>query len=217
MTNFPSKWFDFVNHKELKRLRSDVNNTFWLKMQIIISLIIAILTIIFDANVNELDNLRKIILAVCLCFIIIFVFSAPYIVEKIKIRLRNNVIIHGKKATSLFDEDIVYDVLVASEFYGIYTKTEDSPISNHLKQFYEIEIIYYLRTAINNLRMFNSSLPLVLGEQPNQISLHRLENLCNLIDTIIKEMAINMDIGLMKGYNDLKAIIKSKSKDEEKI
>lgn len=211
--NFPSKWFDFVNNKEIKRLRKDINNTFWLKMQICISLLIAVLTVIFDKEIYDLAIKWKVTLSISICLIIFLVFSSQYIIKKIKLRIRNNIIIHGKQATTLFDESIVYDVLVAYEFYDILNKLENkSSISNYLKEFYKIEIKYYLNTAICNLYNLSCSFPLILGEKKNQISPQRVLNLCNLISNLLDEMKIDLDNTLMKSYSDIKLDLENKYK-----
>ena len=205
MPNFPSKWFDFVNNKEIKRLRKDINNTFWLKIQICVSLLIAVLTVIFDQEINELEMKWKVTLSISICLIIFLVFSSQYIIKKIKLRIRNNVIINGKQATSLFDESIVYDVLVACEFYDLYNKLEDeSSISRDMKEFYKIEIKYYLNTAIINLYNLSGSFPLILGEKRNQILPQRVLNLCDLISKLLEETKISLDTILIKSYNDIK-------------
>lgn len=211
MPNFPSKWYDFVNNKEIKRLRKDINNTFWLKMQICVSLLIAVLTVIFDKEINALEVKWKAALSIGICLIVSLVFSSQHIIKKIKLSIRNNVIINGQQATTLFDESIVYDVLVAYEFYDIYDKLKnESTISDELRDFYIIESQYYLTTAMFNIYSLNCSFPIILGEKKNQISPQRVLNLCGLISKLLEKPEINLNENLKKTYNDIENNLREK-------
>lgn len=206
MANFPSKWFDFLNQKELKRLRKDVNNTLWLKIQIATSVIIAICTLIFSDSIKGLDLGWQIGISVGLSFIVILVFCMPWIIKQISLLRINNSLINGKTASTIFDEEIVYNVLVASEFYEIYNNTASSngKLSNELKEFYEIEVEYYVKTAIEKLNSFASNLVNIVGSAKYQISVQRIKNIIQMIDLIVSDMKIIIDDELLDDYNDIK-------------
>lgn len=206
MANFPSKWFDFLNQKELKRLRKDVNNTLWLKIQIATSVIIAICTLIFSDSIKGLDLGWQIGISVGLSFIVILVFCMPWIIKQISLLRINNSLINGKTASTIFDEEIVYNVLVASEFYEIYNNTASSngKLSNELKEFYEIEVEYYVKTAIEKLNSFASNLVNIVGSAKYQISVQRIKNIIQMIDLIVSDMKITIDDELLDDYNDIK-------------
>lgn len=210
MANFPSKWFDFLNQKELKRLRKDVNNTLWLKIQIATSVIIAICTLIFSDSIKGLDLGWQIGISVGLSFIVILVFCMPWIIKQISLLRINNPLINGKTASTIFDEEIVYNVLVASEFYEIYNNTASSngKLSNELKEFYEIEVEYYVKTAIEKLNSFASNLVNIVGSAKYQISVQRIKNIIQMIDIIVSDMKITIDEELLDDYNDIKKNIK---------
>ena len=210
MANFPSKWFDFLNQKELKRLRKDVNNTLWLKIQIATSVIIAICTLIFSDSIKELDLRWQIGISVGLSFIVILVFCMPWIIKQISLLRINNSLINGKTASTIFDEEIVYNVLVASEFYEIYNNTTSSNgnLSNELKEFYEIEVEYYVKTAIEKLNSFASNLVNIVGSAKYQISVQRIKNIIQMIDIIVSDMKITIDDELLDDYNDIKKNVK---------
>ncbi len=206
MANFPSKWFDFLNQKELKRLRKDVNNTLWLKIQIATSVIIAICTLIFSDSIKGLDLGWKIGISVGLRFIVILVFCMPWIIKQISLLRINNPLINGKTASTIFDEEIVYNVLVASEFYEIYNNTTscNGKLFNELKEFYEIEVEYYVKTAIEKLNSFASNLVHIVGSAKYQISVQRIKNIIQMIDLIVLDMKITIDDELLDDYNDIK-------------
>lgn len=206
MANFPSKWFDFLNQKELKRLRKDVNNTLWLKIQIATSVIIALCTLIFSDSIKGFELGWQIGISVGLSFIVILVFCMPWIIKQISLLRINNSLINGKTASTIFDEEIVYNVLVASEFYEIYNNTASSngKLSNELKEFYEIEVEYYVKTAIEKLNSFASNLVNIVGSAKYQISVQRIKNIIQMIDLIVSDMKITIDDELLDDYNDIK-------------
>ena len=210
MANFPSKWFDFLNQKELKRLRKDVNNTLWLKIQIATSVIIAICTLIFSDSIKGLDLEWQIGISIGLSFIVILVFCMPWIIKQISLLRINNSLINGKMASTIFDEEIVYNVLVASEFYEIYNNTtsNNGNLSNELKEFYEIEVEYYVKTAIEKLNSFASNLVNIVGSAKYQISVQRIKNIIQMIDIIVSDMKITINDELLDDYNDIKKNIK---------
>ena len=204
MANFPSKWFDFLNQKELKRLRKDVNNTYWLKIQIATSLIIAICTLVFSGSIKDLCLGWKIGICLALSFIVVLIFTLPWIIKKFSLMKINNKLVDGKTASSVFDEEIVYNVLVASEFYEIYNGVIQGELSNELKNFYKIEIEYYIKTAIEKMISFNSNIVYIAGSGKNQISPQRINNITNMIDTIVSSTCLKFDENLVDDYNDFK-------------
>lgn len=50
MSNFPKKWLEFNKHKELRRLRNDLKDTFELKIQIASSVIFEVISLFLDKN-----------------------------------------------------------------------------------------------------------------------------------------------------------------------
>ena len=205
MANFPSKWFDFLNQKELKRLRKDVNNTVWLKIQIATSVIIAICTLIFSDSIKGLELKWQIRISIVLSIAVVLVFCIPWIVKKISLLKTNNTLIHGKMASTIFDEEIVYNVLVASEFYEIYNVASgNGKLSKELKEFYQIEVEYYVKTAMERLNAFNSNIVNIVGLKKNQISPQRIKNIIQMIDAIIDDMKIIISNELLGDYKNLK-------------
>ncbi len=214
MSNFPSKWFEFLNQKELKRLRKDVNNTFWLKVQISISIIIAIFTLVFSESIKTLDISWKCLLCFLLSLLVVIIFSLPWIIKKISLLRVNNLLIDGKTAATVFDEDIVYNVLVASEYFNIYNSTKNSEgvLSEELKSFYIIEVEYYIKNAIEKLVSFNSNIVYIIGNEKEQIEGQRIINITQMIDIIIDCLKIEINDSLMNGYSNFKANIYPKNK-----
>lgn len=209
MANFPSKWFDFVNQKELKRLRKDINNTKTFKIQVLVSVIIAIVSMFFNQYVGLCPLWAQILICVLLCLIVILVFLFPLITNSISKSKSCNVYIEGKKATEIFDEEITYSIMVASEYFQSLTLTSSGPLSSDLKNFYMIEIHYYVIESLKKISDFNSNLPGIFGEKENQITLKRAKNLIALIDNLILNAKLNIPKNLNEKYVSFKNFINS--------
>lgn len=201
MTNFPSKWLEFSNYKELKRLRSDVNNTFSLKLQIASSIILAIISFFIDSLTEDSDESIRALVCIFLCLFVALIFAGPYILKQIRIRRHCNVIIKGKDAISIFDEEIIYNVLVAHEYFNIRNTTSGIPSDKHMREFYNIEISYYIDESITHLSKFLSNTREILGYGKNQLSPKRVKNICDIIQDILKDQEIALPQSQIEKFN----------------
>ncbi len=203
MANFPSKWYDFNNHKQLKKIRDDLNNTHSLRIQIAASLIVAIISFVLGDYVKKWDWYFQLLFCLGLSLVIVGVLFYPYVVKTIMNKLQSNIIINGKDAISLFDDEIVYDILVASEYFENRNLIPDSDLSNELKTFYDIEMEYYLKSSIEKLLLFLPNYPEVFGNGKKQISINRFNNITKLIDTLISKGPVILDDDLLSSYKSL--------------
>lgn len=186
MSNFPSKWFDFTTNKEIKRIRKDINNTLALKIEISSSIILTIIAFCFSEYIHTLSVIWQVCICIAICFIVFLIFFTSYILKWISIKQNGNVIVQGKDAVATFDDEIVYNVLVAAEYYNSIEQIKKNKIENDLIAFYNIEIEYYLLKAVNELLKFNTNYSKIFGNQKNQIPLVRLKNILDLINSIKK-------------------------------
>lgn len=209
MSNFPSKWFDFTNHKELKRLRADIKDTFSLKLQIAASVIITIITFFLDKYIHNSSWKIQCLFCVSLCIIVLLIFILPSIIAFLSLKSRCNILIKGKDAVSLFDDEIVYNVLVASEYYNSKEKIPNNELRAELNNFYTLEIQYYLSESIKKLSLFSSSCVTIFGNKKNQISKQRAENIIQLITTLSKQATLSLDKETMEKFDIFCASIKS--------
>lgn len=201
MSNFPSKWYDFINHKELKRLRHDLNNTLSLRIEIAVSIILAIISFFFGKNIVNESLSMQITICSVLCVVVALLFLLPYLLNWISVRRRCNVFISGKDAVSIFDDEIVYDILVASEYYNTIDQIPNTALREELRVFYAIEIKYYLEETIKKLTLFNSNLGKIFGNEKNKIPLERVNNVRRLIDKLFeKNSGIYIDKTLKTSY-----------------
>lgn len=201
MSNFPSKWFDFTNHKELKRLRHDITDTFELKMQVAISLIVAIISFYLDGYVCQFKPLFQMLFCIALCLIILLIFILPYVIKKVSIRMRSGFLIKGKDAVSVFDDEIVYNILVACEYFNGKKKIPDGKLKNELESFYTIEIQYYVTESVKKLFQFTSNNISIFGDGKNQISIERVKNIVALIDALIESSDISLEDSIKNKYS----------------
>lgn len=206
MANFPSKWFDFTNSKEIKRMRKDLNDTLALKIEISVSIILTIVSFFFGEYFKKLDMGYQILIYSIICVIILLIFFAPNIFKYFSIKRHCNVIIKGKDAVAIFDDEIVYNVLVAAEYSNSKSNIPQNQINSGLVSFYEIEIKYYITTAIDQLLQFNTNYHKIVGSKKNQISKERLQNILNLIDSIVAFNNIKLDSSRCSLYNEFKKI-----------
>lgn len=208
MSNFPSKWFDFTNSKEIKRMRNDINDTLSLKIEISASIILTIVAFFFSEHIAEMTAFWQIFCCIIMCIVILLIFFFPVIRKKISIRKNCNLIIKGKDAVAIFDDEIVYNVLVAAEYSNSIKEIPQNNIKNDLVKFYEIEIEYYITTAVDQITEFNSNYQKIIGNKKNQISLIRIQNIFNLIDSIIKENKVKLPKDKKIFYEEFKQQIK---------
>lgn len=206
MANFPSKWFDFTNSKEIKRMRKDLNDTLALKIEISVSIILTIVSFFFGEYFKKLNMGYQILIYSIICVIILLIFFAPNIFKYFSIKKHCNVIIKGKDAVAIFDDEIVYNVLVAAEYSNSKSNIPQNKINSELVSFYEIEIEYYITTAIDQLLQFNTNYHKIVGSKKNQISKKRLQNILNLIDSIVAFNNIKLDSSRYSLYNEFKKI-----------
>ena len=122
MNDFPGKWFDFTNHKEIRRLRNDLNDSISLKLQIASSIIVAIISFFLQSTIANTTVCIRMIVCAILCLVVLLIFLLPLIIDKINDLRIHNIIINGKDAVTLFDDVVTYNVLVASEYYNCRIK-----------------------------------------------------------------------------------------------
>ena len=189
MPNIPSKWFDFVNHKELKRLHSDINNNMLFKIQTALSAILTILSVLLSAILQE-NRCAVIWICSSLIVVIVLLFLVPFLIKAISNRIIKNIFIKGQDAVSIFDEEIVYYVMTACEY-----SQQDSRLYNSLQKdvdsFFCIEIEYYVNKAMEKLVGFVSNFDNIFGNGKNRISKPRLGNVTSLLDTLIANYKID--------------------------
>lgn len=184
--NHPSKWFDFVSQKELHRLRQDINNTTSLRIQVFISVLIAILSPFLSQLLSKGPIVVQIIVCATLCLLAVVVFLIPLFEKKFSTLKNQNIIINGKEATTIFDDDIVYSILTACEYYNAKSSIPANALSPDLHEFYELEINYYVRKASNCLESFSATICSIIGNGENQIAKERMENLLKMMKTLME-------------------------------
>lgn len=205
MSNFPSKWFDFTTNKEIKRIRKEINSTLALKIEVSTSIILTIIAFCFSEYIHDLDVKWQVTICAIMSFTILLIFFTPNLLKWISIKQHGNIIIKGKDAVSVFDDEIVYCVLVAAEYYNSIENIKQNKIESDLKAFYNIEIQYYLNKSIDDILAFNSNYTNIFGNKQNQIPLDRLKNILDLINSIITSSGVkilNSKTALLKGLYD---------------
>lgn len=200
MSSFPSKWFEFTNQKELRRLRRDINNTLSLKLQIASSAIIAIISFFMTEYIKARSIWVQVAFCTALCILVALVFVLPSAISYWKLKRRCNVLIKGKDAVNIFDDEIVYSVLVACEYYNARKSIPDSELKNDIELFYDIEIKYYLSESIKRLKEFSANAPAIFGDGKNKISKERASNIVNMIDILIDKANIQLDKVLLEDF-----------------
>ena len=200
MYNFPGKWFDFTTSKEIKRMRQDVNSTLSLKIEIATSIVLTIVAFFFSEHINTLSISWQIIICTFICAVVLAIFFTPVIIKAISLRKNCNIIINGKNAISIFDDEIVYNVLVAAEYYNCLDRIRTDSVGDNLKNFYKIEIEYYISTSISKLLDFNSNHLSIFGEGENKISQARIKNIIDLMNSIIANTGIKLGDEMNKDY-----------------
>lgn len=198
---FPSKWFEFSNHKELRRLRKDINDTFELKIQIATSIMLAIVAFVFDSYIKCFKPWLQILICVLLCLGVALIFTLPTIIKHFKLRKRCNIIINGKDAINIFDDEILYSVLVACEYSNIKTNISSEALKDEYEKFYNIEIKYYITESIKRLIKFSDSASTIFGDHDNQIPFERIYNVVGMINFVIKTSNLAIENELLVDFN----------------
>lgn len=209
--DYPSKWLDFPNQKEIRRLRRDINNTTLLKLQILASVIVAIVTLFLTNVVKDTPIHLQIILCVALCLLASLIFLAPAIIKRIKSSRMGNVLIKGKDAVGIFDDEITYNVLTACEYCKFLTDESENELDKHLQTFYRLEIAYYLSSSIEMLSMFSASINSIIGESNsrNKISKERMNNIICLIESLLNRKELDISEDLKERFRDFKSVVQS--------
>lgn len=194
MANFPSKWYDFINKKEIRRLRYNLNDNYSLRMEIVVSILIAIASSFFSDYVKDLYWILQFFIYLVIVMIVVGVMFFPSIQKYKSIKDSGNIYIGGKEAVSIFDDEIVYDVLVACEYFEHRKEITNNTFFEQLSEFYFIEIEYYVKTSIEKLIEFNSNYPRIFGIGKNRIAIKRVNNIISLINSLIQKVDIKLDI-----------------------
>ncbi len=189
MANFPGSWLNFSEYKEIKRLRMAVTETISLRIQITASLIIAIVSAFASGKIDTWPACRQILLICFVCLLVVAVFFGPIFWNRCKFLVTNNVILNGKKAINIFDDEIVYDLMIATEFKKLIENEEKdkSKIKDELKIFYKAEMTYYVKKSMESLGLMAASYTKIFGAGKQQISIERARNINTIINELLKE------------------------------
>lgn len=203
MNDFPGKWFDFTNHKEIRRLRNDLNDSISLKLQIASSIIVAIISFFLQSTIANTTVCIRMIVCAILCLVVLLIFLLPLIIDKINDLRIHNIIINGKDAVTLFDDVVTYNVLVASEYYNCRIKIPKNELNEELGKFYNIEIKYYITESIKILSLFAARSTQIIGNKNNQIPVERIYNILELINILLNDDMVEVDESIVKDFNQL--------------
>ena len=212
MANFPSKWYDFINKKEIRRLRYDLKDNYSLRVEIAASILIAIASFFLSDYVKDMCWVYQLLIYLLIATIVVCVIFYPLIKNYLSIKKSGNVYIGGKEAVSIFDDEIVYDVLVACEYFEHKKEIVNNTFGNQILEFYLIEIEYYVKTSIEKLIKFNSNYPRIFGDGENRISIRRVNNIIALIDSLVQNASIKLDDNTKSKYSMLCGNIKKLEK-----
>ena len=199
---FPSKWLEFSAQKELRRLRNDITDKTELKTQIAASFIVAVLTIVLEKYIT--DCIGVLAFCICIAVIIALIFLLPYFLRLISNLHKGTMIIDGKTAKSIFDDEIIYYVLTSAEYQNY--KNSHPRLSNATTDFYNIESKYYLEKAIHLLARFSANNFAIIGDGDCQIPYNRIENIVDMIVEINE--AANLKLEENKDFDNAISISK---------
>lgn len=192
MNIFPGRWLDFTSQKELKRLRKDISNTLSLKLQIALSVGVAIISFLLAEYITNCNMWIQIAFCVGLLVVVVLIFLFPLIIDHFRLRMRCNVLIKGKDAVSIFDDEIVYNVLVACEYYNAIISVPNTELREELISFYKIEIAYYVTKAINQLHTMQTNSGAIFGDSDGKIAYNRARNIVEMIDVLTQNGDIEL-------------------------
>lgn len=207
MANFPSKWYDFVTAKEIKRIRRDMNDKRLQLVQLIMAFLTSVLTPIYSQFVDRLEIWQSVLIWVAFCIYIAIVLFLPYITSAFKSLLVSNILVENKKALTQFDEEVVYSTLVACEFSEFNTSMMDPALASNVDAFNKIEVEYYVKNAVTILASFASRPSGIFGNKADQISKERFKNITNILDVLKNKHSINIDSALSDSYSALKNVV----------
>lgn len=201
MRNFnPSRWQNFSIYKDIRRIKKESNRTFWNKLQLFASVFVVCCTLALE---GLLCAKVRVIVAFSLCGALLALFVAPIIYYAIKDGKFAVKSINKHEIIRLFDEEIIYDILIAYEYYK---EREETGLDDKIKSFYKIEEKYYFEKVVCNMK-FVLAKASVIGSEG--IAMERLLNVREII-RIIKDdldgelsqeiLTISKDI-LERNYN----------------
>lgn len=201
MNHFPSEWFHFTDHKEIRRLRQAVSETTSFKVEITVAVLLAIASAFFDTYLSEWSICVKILVFLIIGVSVIYLFNR----QAVKQLFSDSIMLGVKQAVTIFDEEVVYDIMVAAEYCNhldtlntktkedtLNTKTKDDQLAIHLASFYCLEIKYYIQEAQMKLSRMRAEASIIFGDQHSQISLERVENAIALIGVIKEKSGVHV-------------------------
>lgn len=192
MNHFPSEWFHFTDHKEIRRLRQAVSETTSFKVEITVAVLLAIASAFFDTYLSEWSICVKILVFLIIGVSVIYLFNR----QAVKQLFSDSIMLGVKQAVTIFDEEVVYDIMVAAEYCNhldtLNTKTRDDQLAIHLASFYSLEIKYYIQEAQMKLSRMRAEASIIFGDQHSQISLERVENAIALIGVIKEKSGVHV-------------------------
>lgn len=192
MNHFPSEWFHFTDHKEIRRLRQAVSETTSFKFEITVAVLLAIASAFFDTYLSEWSICVKILVFLIIGVSVIYLFNR----QAVKQLFSDSIMLGVKQAVTIFDEEVVYDIMVAAEYCNhldtLNTKTKDDQLAIHLASFYCLEIKYYIQEAQMKLSRMRAEASIIFGDQHSQISLERVENAIALIGVIKEKSGVHV-------------------------
>lgn len=193
MNHFPSEWFHFTDHKEIRRLRQAVSETTSFKVEITVAVLLAIASAFFDTYLSEWSICVKILVFLIICVSVIYLFNR----QAVKQLFSDSIMLGVKQAVTIFDEEVVYGIMVAAEYCNhldtLNTKTKDDQLVIHLASFYSLEIKYYIQEAQMKLSRMRAEASIIFGDQHSQISLERVENAIALISVIKEKSGVHVE------------------------
>ncbi len=182
MKNFnPVRWQNFAINKEVKRIKKENSRTFWNKVQFMTSIIVVCLSMLLDSNTIENKNAR-IYIAIGMISVLLLVFIAPWLYKLYKTRRIATLNYKDSDLIRLFDEEIIYNVIIAYEFYK-EKKNPEVIIDNDLVEFYNIEQSYYYSKAIEDLKKLDNRKEIL----KDFIKEERIQNVLNLLKLLKKD------------------------------
>lgn len=183
MANFPSKWLEFSEYKEVHKLRQALTDTTSFKIELAVAIIVGIVNVFFSEELRQLPLLCKIIITFIICILFIYFFLRNEICGIVRRLTIDNILLRRNQAINIFDDEIVYDIMVAVEYYenlqGI-----SGVLMDETTEFYQQQIFYYLCRAKKKLVQMNTNIKGIFGDDGNRISLDRVNNAISIINKL---------------------------------
>lgn len=196
MTNFPGNWLNFSEYKEIKRVREALTETITLKVQITMSAFIAIGSAFFGNVASGWPVCRQVLFVFVACLLIAGVIWEPDIYNCCKGFGAKNDIVNGKKAINIFDDEIVYNIMIATEF----EKLMEAEDKDELKIFYKAEMTYYVKKSMESLNLMTASCPRIFGMGKQQVSIERVRNINAIINELLAK-CMTIDETIENAFN----------------